>query len=75
VATHDAAPVLLEHEQDCLRVYPTENSLVWGIERVLFDAEFSRALAGKGRAKLEDRFGWASVAAQIEELMGIQQVG
>ena len=42
VATHQAAPGLLEHEQDSVLVYPSENSLVWGIERVLFDADLRR---------------------------------
>jgi glycosyltransferase involved in cell wall biosynthesis len=71
VATHVAAPGLLEHEQDAVLVHPAENSCVWGIERVLFDAGLRQTLAGKGAAKLEERFGWGSVAAQVEELLGV----
>jgi glycosyltransferase involved in cell wall biosynthesis len=71
VATHKAAPGLLEHERDSLLVYPVEQSLVWGVERLLFDAELGDALAQKGLAKLEERFGWNNVAEQIEELMGV----
>jgi len=71
VATHQAAPGLLEHERDSLLVYPVEQSLVWGVERLLYDADFGDALAEKGRAKLEERFGWNNVAEQIEELMGV----
>ena len=70
VATHPAAPELLEHMGDGVLVYPSENSLVWGIERVLFDAELRSILADKGVAKLDERFGWGSVAAQVAELMG-----
>jgi glycosyltransferase involved in cell wall biosynthesis len=69
VATHQAAPGLLEHERDAVLVYPSENSCVWGIERVLFDAGLRQALADRGGEKLDDRFGWGSVAAQVEELM------
>jgi glycogen(starch) synthase len=71
VATHHAAPGLLEHEADSLLVYPVEQSLVWGIERLLYDADLSVALAKKGREKLEERFGWNNVAEQIEQLMGV----
>jgi hypothetical protein len=70
-ATHGAAPGLLEHEQDCVLFYPSENSCVWGVERLLFDADLGRTLAVAGGAKLEERFGWGCVAAQVQELMGV----
>jgi glycosyltransferase involved in cell wall biosynthesis len=69
VATHNAAPGLVEHGQDALLVYPSENSLVWGIEHVLFQPEVARELGRKGHEKLEERFGWNGVAAQVEELL------
>ena len=70
VATHDAAPGLLEHEQDSVLVYPSENSLVWGIERVLYDAELRQDTRRKrARQKLEERFGWNALAEQVEELL------
>jgi glycosyltransferase involved in cell wall biosynthesis len=71
VATHKAAPGLLEHERDSLLVYPVEQSVVWGVERLLFDAELGETLGQKGHVKLEERFGWNNVAEQIEELMGV----
>jgi glycosyltransferase involved in cell wall biosynthesis len=71
VASHDAAPTLLEHQHDSVLFYPHESSCVWGLERVLFDAEFGQTLAQNGRAKLEDRFGWPLVAEQVEELLGV----
>ena len=70
VATHDAAPGLIEHEQNGVLCYPSENSLVWGVERVLFDAELRAGMAEKGRECLEERFGWNIVAEQVQELMG-----
>jgi glycosyltransferase involved in cell wall biosynthesis len=71
VATHEAAPGLLEHEQDSVLCYPAVNSCVWGIERVLYDPELGRAMAERGTRKLDERFGWSALAAQIEELMGV----
>ena len=71
VATHHAAVSLLEHDRDSLLVYPVEQSLVWGVERLLYDPDYSATLAQKGHEKLEERFGWNNVAEQIEELMGV----
>ena len=69
VATHYTAPELLEHEQDSVLTYPSENSLVWGIERVLYDAGLRQRLADYASDKLDERFGWGSVATQVEGLM------
>jgi glycosyltransferase involved in cell wall biosynthesis len=69
VATHTAAPGLLEHEQDAILFYPNVNSCVWGIERVLFDAGLGHRMGEKGHRKLGERFGWGAVAAQVEELI------
>jgi glycosyltransferase involved in cell wall biosynthesis len=74
VATHQAAPALLEHERDSVLFYPSENSCVWGVERVLFDANFARSIAEQGHAKLDERFGWNCAAEQIEELMAARAV-
>jgi glycosyltransferase involved in cell wall biosynthesis len=71
VATHPAAPGLLDHESDGVLTYASENSLVWGIERVLYDADLRRALAEHGRAKLDKRLGWTGLALQVEELLGV----
>jgi glycosyltransferase involved in cell wall biosynthesis len=73
VATHNAAPGLVEHEQDAVLFYPNVPSCVWGIERVLYDAELGREMSAKGGAKLEERFGYGAVAAQLKELMGVPQ--
>jgi glycosyltransferase involved in cell wall biosynthesis len=70
VVSHQAAPGLLEHERDAVLVYPSENSCVWGIERVLFDAGLRQTLADNGAAKLDAQFAWGSVAAKVEAFLG-----
>ena len=50
VLTHSAAPNLVQHEKDSVLVYPSENSLVWGVERILFDPEFGRTIADSPQA-------------------------
>jgi glycosyltransferase involved in cell wall biosynthesis len=69
VATHTAAKALLEHEKDSVLVYPSENSIVWGVERVLYDADLARCAGQAGRQKLETRFGWNALAEQVEEVL------
>ena len=69
VATHHAAPGLAAHEQDAVLCYPSENSLVWGVERVLYDADLRGTLARTGRDRLEERFGWNMAAEQVQSLL------
>ncbi|MFM7151694.1 MAG: glycosyltransferase family 4 protein [Gemmataceae bacterium] len=70
VATHDAARGLTDHEKDAVLVYPSENSFVWGVERILYDEVLRGELARAGRKKLEERFGWDALAEQIDDLLG-----
>jgi glycosyltransferase involved in cell wall biosynthesis len=69
VATHEAAKGLVEHEVDSVLIYPSENSVVWGVERVLYDEELRKRIAKAGREKLEERFGWNGLAEQVEEVL------
>jgi glycosyltransferase involved in cell wall biosynthesis len=71
VASHQAAPGLLEHQKDAVLIYPSENSCVWGIERILYDPGLGATLVENGKKKLEERFGWSALAAQVEELAGV----
>jgi glycosyltransferase involved in cell wall biosynthesis len=74
VTTHDMARSLdLQHEKDSVLVYPNPGSFVWGVERLLFDPTFAQTVAQRGRQKLDEKFGWASTARQIQELMGVSQ--
>lgn len=70
LTTHAMAGALqLHHEQDSVLTYPNPSSCVWGIERLLFAPELARAIGVQGRRGLEERFGWAAVAAQLQALM------
>jgi D-inositol-3-phosphate glycosyltransferase len=62
----------LRHEQDCVGIYPHESSCTWGVERVLFDEDLRKTLGTTGRQTLANRFGWGSVAEQIEQLVGVK---
>ena len=73
VATHALGASVLEHDNDALLVYAHESSIVWGIERLLYDARLRQLIGHRGHEKLEERFGWNSVAGQLESLLGIKQ--
>jgi glycosyltransferase involved in cell wall biosynthesis len=73
VATHEAAKPLTEHEKDSVLIYPSENSVVWGIERVLYDGALSKSMGEAGRQKLEDRFGWNALAEQLDEILTLSR--
>ncbi len=72
VATAEAAPALLEHEHDCVVVEPNENALAAGIQRVLSDPGFGRAIASRGNDKLHGRYSEEKVITQIEQAIGMQ---
>jgi len=69
VATHEVADGLCLHEQDAVVIYSNPGSCVWGIERVLFDAELGQRIGERGRSRLEETHGWPAVAEQIAALL------
>ena len=50
------------------------SSCAWGIDRVLSDPALGHAVAACGRRKLQQRFGWDAVAAQVTEAMKVRPV-
>jgi glycosyltransferase involved in cell wall biosynthesis len=73
VATHSLKAPVLQHDRNCVLIYPHESSVVWGVERMLWDEKLRDQFAEAGHAELEERFGWNGVAAQLETLLGIKQ--
>ena len=71
VATREAAPSLLEHEQDCILTEANEQDLAAGIRRVLSDPELGRAIARQGNDRLQQRYSENKVISQIEEAIGV----
>lgn len=69
VATHESARTLTEHEKDSVLIYPSENSIVWGVERLLYDPALAQTIAAAGRRKVEERFGWSVLAQHLEEVL------
>jgi glycogen synthase len=72
VASHCLGQAMgLQHEKEAVLVFPHESSVVWGIERLLYDRDLQTKMAQTAKSELESRFGWGGVAQQICDLMGI----
>ncbi|HYG77496.1 MAG TPA: glycosyltransferase family 4 protein [Planctomycetota bacterium] len=69
VTTHQMAGSFLQHEQDSVLCYANENSIVWGIERVLFDEGLRKRMGENGYKKVVENYGYNKVAGQLEQLM------
>jgi len=70
LATPEAAPALIVPDQNAAVVNADEASLAAGVDRILRNPEFARAIASEGRAKLEERYSITKVVARIHEVMG-----
>ncbi|MFH0939762.1 MAG: glycosyltransferase family 4 protein [Planctomycetota bacterium] len=71
-ATHNATKSLIKHDHNGILVYPSENSCVWGIERILNNTELRFQLGRNGHQKLQECYGTPSVVEQLRELMGVR---
>ncbi|MBN1361678.1 MAG: glycosyltransferase family 4 protein [Sedimentisphaerales bacterium] len=50
------------HEVTGLKIYPNPDSVAWGINTTFSDFERARRMGRNGRAALEERFGWETIA-------------
>jgi len=67
LTTPEAAPALIHADRDAAVVNADETSILAGIERILNDPDFARAIAEEGHARLEERYSIAKVVTRIEE--------
>jgi glycosyltransferase involved in cell wall biosynthesis len=75
IVTHNATASVVEHDRNGLLVYPSENSLVWGLDKLLNNADLRATLGRNGHKKLLECYGWNGPATQIEELMNAGRKG
>lgn len=62
---------LLKHEENSVVTYANEGSMVWGVERLLFDEGLRKKVAENGSKTLESRFGWNCAAEQLSALLSV----
>jgi glycosyltransferase involved in cell wall biosynthesis len=72
LSTQAMIGTLLKHEDNSVVAYANENSMVWGVERLLFDEGLRKKVAENGHRTLEARFGWNCAAEQLRGLLGTE---
>jgi len=68
VATHAGSCGLIRHEENGILIYDNPNSVVWGIERVLFDWNKGREVAQKGWEEIQGHYSWEAIVRKIETI-------
>jgi len=66
VASQNGGPgEIIWHEVNGLKIYPTPESVAWGIGTLFHDFEFGRQLGRNGRVAVEAAFSWDIIADQV----------
>jgi len=68
VATHAGSCGLIKHEENGIQVYDNPNSIVWGIERILFDWDKGHEIAEKGWAHIMENYAWDAIGQKVESI-------
>jgi glycosyltransferase involved in cell wall biosynthesis len=68
VVTHAGGCGLIKHEENGILVYDNPNSIVWGVERILFDWDKGHEVAQKGWQYIQENFTWDAVGQKIENI-------
>lgn len=58
----------VDHNVTGLKVFPSTDSIAWGLSTALMDVEGSRVMGRRGRSCARTRFAWDSIA---EEVLGV----
>ena len=56
----------VRHENNGLKIYPTSDSVAWGLRSVLDQPERGRWMGENGRKLVETQFGWHDIARRTE---------
>ncbi|MGA1795147.1 MAG: glycosyltransferase family 4 protein [bacterium] len=68
VATHAGSCGLIRHEENGILIYDNPNSVVWGVERILFDWDKGREIAQRGWEEIQEQYTWEAIVHKIETI-------
>ncbi|MGA1840160.1 MAG: glycosyltransferase family 4 protein [bacterium] len=68
IATHAGSYGLIKHLENGIQVYDNPNSIVWGIERVLFDWDKGHEISKKGWEEIEHNYTWDAIGHKIDRI-------
>ncbi|MGA1842362.1 MAG: glycosyltransferase family 4 protein [bacterium] len=66
VATNEGSFGLIKHMENGILVYDNPNSIVWGIERILFDWDKGHEIAQKGWKELQEKYTWNAISKRLK---------
>jgi glycosyltransferase involved in cell wall biosynthesis len=65
----------VRHEINGLKIYPTSDSVAWGVQAVLDHPERGRWMGENGRKLVEAEFGWDEIAGRTETVYDYDGAG
>ena len=66
IASQNGGPAeYVRHEVDGLKIYPTPDSVVWGVSRMFSDFVRARWMGRNGRKAVQERFTWDTITEQM----------
>lgn len=65
----------VRHENNGLKIYPTSDSVAWGLRTVLDQPERGRWMGENGRMLVETQFGWDEIARRTEAIYDPDSAG
>jgi glycosyltransferase involved in cell wall biosynthesis len=68
IVTHTGPAEFVWHDVTGLKVYPHEQSVLWGVGRLLHEGEFARWMGRNARVAVDEAFTWDAVARKLAEV-------
>ena len=65
VVTHAGSSGLIKHLENGIQVYDNPNSIVWGVERILFDWDKGNEIVQKGWEQIQENYTWDAIGQKI----------
>jgi glycosyltransferase involved in cell wall biosynthesis len=65
----------VHHEKNGLKIYPTSDSVAWGLRTVLSQPEHGRWMGENGRKLVETEYGWENIARRTEAIYNPDAAG
>ncbi len=69
IASQNGGPAeYVRHEVDGLKIYPSSESVAWGVGRMFSDLDRARWMGQNGRKAVQERFTWDTITEQMLDI-------
>ncbi|MBN2372976.1 glycosyltransferase family 4 protein [bacterium] len=66
VATQAGGCGLINHEENGIQIYDNTSSMVWGVEKILFDWQNAHMMAQRGWNNIQENYTWEGIARKMK---------